>query len=151
MPGTCGAMVLTRTFATPDDQADALHGLWIACAADRAPALCPALDSSMFFGALDPRADPRSRAAACGHLSSHGDSFIENAAYRFTYEVTNLAPGGQPPSFALRVWNETTDRMFVLSYRDDMQATGFISEGTITLGEPDGPSGTLRHSAFTTY
>ena len=150
-PGACGAIASARSFATADEQADALHGLWIGCAADRPPSLCPAPDTSMFFGVRDARAEPASRAAACGHVSPHGDAFIESAAHRFTYEVKNLAPSGAPPSYMLRVWNETTDRTFVLSYRDDTAATGFFSDGTITLGEPDGHPGTLRHSAFTTY
>src|SRR4051812_36682501 len=92
LPGTCGAMVSARSLATTDDQAEALHGLWIGCAGDRPPSLCPASDTSMFFGVLDPPRDPGSRAAACGHVTPHGDGFIENAAYRFTYEVKNLAP-----------------------------------------------------------
>lgn len=150
-PGTCGAIASERSFATADDQAVALHGLWIACAAALPPALCPASDASMFFGAREARADPGSRAVACGHVTPHGDGFVENVAYRFTYEVKNLAQAGAPPSYVLRVSNATTDRTFALSYRDDTAATGFLTDGTITLGEPDGHPGTLRHSAFTTY
>jgi hypothetical protein len=105
----------------------------------------------MFFGALDAQPDLTSRAAACGHLSSHGDAFIANAAYTFTYEVKDLAPPGSPPTYALRVWNDTADRTFALTYRDDQVMPGYSTDGTITLGEPNGRVGTLRHSAFTTF
>lgn len=107
----------------------------------------------MFFGALDAPSNPASRAAACGHLTPHGDGFIRNAAYELTYEVENIAPSGSPPSYVLHVRNDATDRTFVLSYRDDTAMTGTLSptEGTITLGEPDGKTGTLRHSDFTTF
>jgi hypothetical protein len=149
--GACGVVAASRSFATADEQAVALHGLWVGCTTDRAPSLCPASDTSMFFGALDRQNDPTSRAAACGHVTTHGDGFIPNAAYRFTYEVTNLAAPNAPPTYALRVTNDSTDRMFVLSYRDDTATAGFLSDGTITLGEPDGWPGTLRHSAFTTF
>ena len=140
-----------RSFATPNDQAVALHGLWVTCASDPAPGLCPAPDTAMFFGALDAQSDGTSRAAACGHVTSHGDGFVTNAAYAFTYAVTDIAPSGSPPTYVLRVWNDMADRTFVLTYRDDMAMTGSVTDGTITLGEPDGRVGTLRHSAFTTF
>lgn len=149
--GACGATASARSFATPDEQAVALHGLWVRCATNSAPALCPAPYTSMFFGTLDTPSDPASRAAACGEVTSHGDSFVRNAAYEFTYEVKNLAGSGAPPAYILRVWNTTTERTFFLSYSDDAAMTGFVNDGTITLREPDGKSGTLRHSFFTTF
>jgi hypothetical protein len=51
----------------------------------------------MFFGALDAQSDPTSRAAACGHLTSHGDGFIANAASTFTYEVKDVSDSGSSP------------------------------------------------------
>jgi hypothetical protein len=149
--GACGVLASTRSFSTPDDQAVALHGLWIGCATDTAPALCPASDASMFFGSLDAMSNPSSRAVACGHVSTHGDAFIRNAAYEFTYAVGNVAAPGSSPSYVLRAWNDATDLTFALSYRDDAAMTGYLTAGTITLGESDGRSGTLRHSAFTTF
>ena len=108
----------------------------------------------MFFGVLDPAAPDAaaSRAAACGHVTSHGSSFIANPAYQFTYEIrkaTDAAAGA--PSFEVRLWNASTDRTFALSYRDDITASGYRSEGTITLADPAGGSGALRLSAFTTF
>ena len=149
--GACGVVASPRAFATPDDQAVALHGLWVSCTTDPAPGLCPASDTSMFFGALDAQSDGSSRAVACGHVTTHGDGFIANAAYTFTYEVTDLAPSDSPPTYLLHVSNAASDRTFVLTYRDDMATTGSVTNGTITLGEPDGRVGTLRHSAFTTF
>jgi hypothetical protein len=149
--GACGVVASPRAFSTPDDQAVALHGLWVSCATDPAPGLCPASDTSMFFGALDAQSDRTSRAVACGHVTTHGDGFIANPAYTFTYEVTDLAPSGSPPTYLLHVTNATSDRTFVLTYRDDMAMTGSVNDGTITLGEPDGRVGALRHSAFTTF
>lgn len=105
----------------------------------------------MFFGALDAQSDPTSRRAACGHLTSHGDGFVENTAFAFTYEVKDIAPSGSPPEYALHVWNASADRTFVLTYRDDGKASGSSLDETITLGEPDARVGTLRHSAFTTF
>ncbi len=102
----------------------------------------------MFFGALDPRADPSSRAAACGHLTTHGDGFIRNSAYEFTYEVVSIAAAGAPPSYALRLRNESTDRTFVLTYREDAASAGY---GAMALDEAGGKPGILRHSAFTTF
>lgn len=147
-PGACGVITSARSFATADEQAGALHGLWIGCPTDPAPTLCPASDASMFFGTLD--ANPSSRAAACGHLTTHGDGFVRNPAYEFTYSVENIAPSSAPPSYVLHVRSEATDRTFALAYRDD-SFTGSVSERTMTWSEPDGRSGTLRHSEFSTY
>ena len=149
--GACGVVASPRAFSTPDDQAAALHGLWVSCATDPPPGLCPPSDTSMFFGALDAQSDRTSRAVACGHLTTHGDGFIANPAYTFTYEVTDLAPSGSPPTSVLLVSNAMGERELVLTYRDDAATTGSATEGTITLGEPDGRVGTLRHSAFTTF
>jgi hypothetical protein len=149
--GTCGAMLSPRAFATADDEAVALHGLWVTCTSDPAPGLCPSSDSSMFFGALDAQSDLTSRATACGHLTKHGDGFIGNPAYVFTYEVKDIAASGAPPTYALRLWNDTTDRTFALTYRDDVATAGYATDGTFELLEPDGRAGTLRHSAFTTF
>jgi hypothetical protein len=149
--GACGVVASARSFSTADEQAVALHGLWVGCTSEPPPGLCPPSDTSMFFGALDAQADPTSRAAACGHLTSHGDRFITNAAYTFTYELQDISGSGSPRTYAVRVWNDTADRTFVLSYRDDAAMMGSPNDATITLGEPDGRVGTLRRSAFTTF
>ena len=148
MSGACGVVASARSFATADAQAAALHGLWVTCMSDPAPGLCPASDTSVFFGAIDAQSDPKSRAVACGHLTTHGDGFIPNPTFTFTYEVETLGAPGSPPTYAVHVFNDTIDHTFVLTYREDAAMTG---SGTITLGEPDGAVGSLRHSAFTTF
>ena len=148
--GACGAVAADRTFPTADEQAVALHGLWIACASAAAPTLCPPSDSSMYFGALGAPART-SRTAACGQLSEHGSTFVVNPAHQFTYEVRILADdAGSAPRYEVRLSNATTDQRFALSYRDDTAATGFLTDGAITLVDAAGP-GTLRHSSFTTF
>jgi hypothetical protein len=140
-----------HTFATIDEQAVAMHGLWIACAASRAPAVCPSSDSSMLFGTMG-GGDPSSRVVACGHVTSHGDGFIANPDFSFTYDVKRIDSGGTAtPSYELHLSNATTDRHFALSYRDDTATAGSLINGTITLGEPGGVVGSLQHSAFTTF
>lgn len=149
--GPCGVVASARSFSTADEQAVALHGLWVGCMSEPAPGLCPPSDTSMFFGALDAQSDPTSRATACGHLTTHGDGFITNPAYTFTYEVKDISGSSSPPTYALRVWNDTADRTFVIRYRDDSAVMESPNDATITLGEPDGRVGTLRRSAFTTF
>lgn len=146
----CGVAALTRSFATADLQAVALHGLWVGCTGDRPPALCPDSDAAMYFGTVGNPSDVSSRVAACGHLSTHGDSFIRNAAYVFTYEVTTAGPSASPTS-SVRVWNDTADRTFALTYRDERTPMDDVTDATITLLEPDGKPGSLRRSAFTTF
>lgn len=72
-------------------------------------------------------------------------------AHQFTYEVRTLADdAGSAPRYEVRFSNATTDQRFALSYRDDTAATGFLTDGAITLVDAAGP-GTLRHSSFTTF
>ena len=153
--GVCGVSASVRSFSSADDQAVALHGLWVTCTSNPAPSMCPPSDPSVFFGALDgvggASPDPASRRVACGHLTTHGDGFVANPTFTFTYDVENLAPSGSPPSYAVYVSNDTIQHTFALTYRDGMATTGSPMDATITLGEPDGAIGSLRRSAFTTF
>ena len=138
-------MATERTFASADDLAVALHGLWVTCSPVPPPVLCPAGDEAMFFGAFDATRDPASRVAACGHLTSHGDSFVQNPQFLFTYEVTAAATGAGVV-YTLHLWNASLDHRFTLAYGGDPQGW----DASIRLAEGES-SGALRSSGFTTY
>jgi hypothetical protein len=136
-----GASPPARVFTSTNDLAVALHGLWVPCSDVAAPALCAPGEEAMYFGSIGGQ-DPTSRVASCGHLSSHGSSFLESPAYKLTYEVTEADEG-----YVLHMWNAQVDATFHLTYGGDAQTLS----AAIQLVSSSNVSGTLRSSAFTVY
>ena len=144
----CGAATSARSFSTTDAQAAAVQGLWTGCVGASAPPLCPPGESTMVFDAPA----SHSGGAACGHLSSHGSSFIPHPDYRFTYEVRKAPDGPADSPYEIRLWNVSTDRAFVIGYREARAADGSLSDATLRLVDNvSGGSGALRHASFTTF
>lgn len=117
---------------------------WVACAGAGGPLRCPEGDTTIYF-----RNDgPNAKSVACGHIDLHGQTFIPNAAYQFTFEIPPT-PTGPDRSYLGHAWNDHEDRVFTVSWAESADDVFLVLVDT--MAQERNPRTVFKLKLPTTY